>query len=107
MLFASTVLAAIITVIAKYFSFVGIHHGGQGQPGLGLVHSMQYTHGHTHLRSCGKVAGPGPCPLCLIFLGTEGVNRGQSSYYMYMETGAARLYFLAYLSYNAQNLDMT
>ena len=96
-LFASTVLAAVITVKAKYFIFVRIHRGGQGRPGLGLMHSMRYIHGHAHLHSCGKVAGPGPCPLCLIILGTEGVNRGQSSYYM--ESAASRLYFLIELAY--------
>ena len=46
MLFASTVLAAVITVIAKSLTFVGIDHGGQGcmaRP-FSLVHvsSMQY-----------------------------------------------------------------
>ena len=73
----SSLAPYVTTVTAKYLSFVGIHHGGQGRPGINRTLAAHVPR----------------LPLCL---DTEGVNRGQT-----METATAGLYFLlkhAYIS---------
>ena len=111
-LFASTVLAAVITVTAKYLSFVGstMHGGHVDKAGRPAGHAFSLV------RVRASSMRPWPRPLALAqeaswarttpplfdFLciyrarGREGINRGQSS----NTAAAVRLYFLLEHNYS-------
>ena len=78
-LFTSTVLAAVITVTAKYLSFVG----GQGWPAMPLVSCQHEAMAAPTCARAGSQLGTDHAPLFDFSVyrarGREGINRGQSS----------------------------